>query len=176
MQPFFDDVDDLIDHEAHRAHLGPVSPARPDNFFTTTWWRSRLAQDGEDWRRGVALRLFMLPRAQPWASAPVVGSVSLTDIRRGPLQCGELGFGLDSRYQHQGLMTEAVRALCDYAFGSLGLHRLQANHLPENQRSAAVLHRLGFVVEGLARELVLIDGRWRDHVVTALCAPRSTRD
>ncbi len=162
-------------HDANRAHLGPVSPARPDNFFTTTWWRSRLAQDAEDWRRGLAMRLFLLPRALPLTSAPVVGSVSLTDIRRGPLQSGELGFGLDHRSQRQGFMTEAVRAVCDYAFGPLGLHRIQANHLPDNERSASVLRRLGFSGEGLARELVLIDGRWRDHVLTALLAPRPWR-
>jgi ribosomal-protein-alanine N-acetyltransferase len=163
----------LAYHEANRDHLGPVSPARPDNFFTVTWWRSRLAQDAEDWRRGLALRLFMLSRDFPLTSAPVLGSVSLTDIRRGPLQSGELGFGLDHRVQGQGLMSEAVRAVCDYAFGLLGLHRVQANHLPDNHRSAAVLRRVGFSVEGLARELVLIDGRWRDHVLTALVAPRS---
>jgi [ribosomal protein S5]-alanine N-acetyltransferase len=162
----------LAYHQANREHLGPVSPARPDNFFTVTWWRSRLAQDAEDWRRGLALRLFLLSREAPLTSAPVLGSVSLTDIRRGPLQSAELGFGLDHRAQGQGYMTEAVRAVCDHAFGPLGLHRIQANHLPENHRSAAVMRRLGFAVEGLARELVLIDGRWRDHVLTALLAPR----
>ncbi|HZI13413.1 MAG TPA: 30S ribosomal protein S5 alanine N-acetyltransferase, partial [Myxococcus sp.] len=46
----------LAYHLANHEHLGPVSPARPDNFFTVTWWRSRLAQDAEDWRRGLALR------------------------------------------------------------------------------------------------------------------------
>ncbi|QRN96749.1 GNAT family N-acetyltransferase [Archangium violaceum] len=163
----------LAYHEANREHLGPVSPARPDNFFTHTWWRSRLAQDAEDWRRGLALRLFILSREAPLTAAPVLGSVSLTDIRRGPLQSCEMGFGLDHAHQGQGLMTEAVRAVCDYAFGPMGLHRIQANHLPENHRSAAVLHRLGFTVEGLARELVLIQDRWRDHVLTALLAPRT---
>ncbi|WP_309889796.1 GNAT family N-acetyltransferase [Archangium sp.] len=163
----------LAYHEANREHLGAVSPPRPDNFFTVTWWRSRLAQDAEDWRRGIALRLFLLPRQQPLSSAPVLGSVSLTDIRRGPLQSAEMGFGLDQRSQGTGFMTEAVRAVCDHAFGPLGLHRIQANHLPENHRSAAVLRRLGFGVEGLARELVLIEGRWRDHVLTALLAPRA---
>jgi ribosomal-protein-alanine N-acetyltransferase len=68
-------------------------------------------------------------------------------------------------------MTEGLRALCGYAFGTMGLHRLQANHLPENLKSAAVLRRLGFVVEGYARDFLLIDGRWRDHVLTSLVAP-----
>ena len=162
----------LAYHVANRHHLGPVSPARPDNFFTVTWWRSRLAQDAEDWRRGLALRLFLLPREASALTAPVVGSISLTDIRRGPLQCGELGFGLDAHHQGLGLMTEAVRAVCDHAFGALGLHRVQANHLPDNHRSASVLRRVGFEQEGVARESVLIEGRWRDHVLTARLAPR----
>jgi [ribosomal protein S5]-alanine N-acetyltransferase len=162
----------LAYHVANRDHLGPVSPARPDNFFTVTWWRSRLAQDAEDWRRGMALRLFLLPREASALIAPVVGSISLTDIRRGPLQCGELGFGLDHKHQGLGLMTEAVRGVCDHAFGALGLHRVQANHLPDNHRSASVLRRVGFEQEGVARESVLIEGRWRDHVLTALLAPR----
>ncbi|MBM7112091.1 GNAT family N-acetyltransferase [Archangium primigenium] len=161
----------LTYHTANRDHLGPVSPSRPDNFFTVTWWRSRLAQDAEDWRRGTALRLFLLPRECPPVSSPVVGSVSLSDIRRGALQNAELGFGLDAHHQGLGLMSEAVHAVCDYAFGPLGLHRLQANHLPDNHRSASVLRRTGFTVEGLARQSVLIDGRWRDHVLTARLAP-----
>ena len=135
-----------------------------------SYYEAAAAANGAD--SGEFLRLFMLPRETPLSSAPVLSSVSLTDIRRGPLQSGELGFGLVHRVQGRGLMSEAVRAVCDYAFGLLGLHRVQANHLPENHRSAAVLRRVGFAQEGLARELVLIDGRWRDHVLTALLAPR----
>jgi ribosomal-protein-alanine N-acetyltransferase len=70
-------------------------------------------------------------------------------------------------------MTEALRAACAYAFSGMGLHRLQANHLPENLKSAAVLRRLGFAVEGYARDFLLINGRWRDHILTALVAPAS---
>lgn len=161
----------LAYYEANKGHLGPVSPERPATYFTLAFWRTRLAQDEEDWRSEVGLKLFLLPREQPLAQAPVVGSVSLTNLRRGPLQSAELGFGLDQGYEGKGLMTEALEAVCEYAFGTLGLHRLQAYHLPENRRSAAVLARVGFTVEGYARELVLIEGRWRDHVVTARVAP-----
>ncbi len=162
----------LAYHEANQAHVAAVSPTRPANFFSVTYWRTRLAQDREDFRRDLSLRVFLLPRDQPFGLAPIVGNVSITHIRRGPLQSADLGYGLDHRYEGQGLMTEALRALCGYAFTVMGLHRLQATHLPENVRSAAVLKRLGFHVEGIARELLLIDGQWRDHVVNALLAPR----
>lgn len=162
----------LAYHQVNEEHLGPVSPARPPTFFTLMYWRTRLAQDREDLRNDVALRLYLLPREQPLASAPVIGSVSFTHIRRGPLLACELGYGLDFRHQGKGLMTEALRVACDYVFTALGLHRIQANHLPENLRSAAVLRRLGFVVEGYARDYLLINGQWRDHVLTSLVAPR----
>lgn len=161
----------LAYHESNRAHFDPVSPTRPANFFSVTYWRTRLAQDKEDFRHDLSLRLFLLPRTEPVGAGPILGNISLTHIRRGPIQAADLGYALDHRYEHQGLMTEALRAVCDYAFGTLGLHRLQANHLPENLKSAAVLERLGFVVEGYARDFLLIDGRWRDHVLTALVAP-----
>jgi len=161
----------LAYHEANRDHLGPVSPMRPPNFFTLTYWRTRLAQDLEDARLDVSLRLLMLPRSEPLSSAPVIGNISLTHIRRGPLQAADLGYGLDHRHEGRGLMTEALRAVCTHAFTTMGLHRIQANHLPENLRSAAVLRRLGFAVEGYARDFLRIDGRWRDHVLTSLVAP-----
>jgi ribosomal-protein-alanine N-acetyltransferase len=164
----------LAYHEANRDHFGPVSPDRPPNFFSVTYWRTRLAQDREDFRHDVSLRLFLLPRDEPLGAAPVIGNASLTNIRRGPLQAADLGYALDHRHEGRGLMTEALRALCDYAFGVMRLHRVHANHLPENLRSAAVLQRLGFTVEGYARSFLHINGRWRDHVLTARIAPDDT--
>jgi [ribosomal protein S5]-alanine N-acetyltransferase len=161
----------LAYHQVNEKHLGPVSPARPPTFFTLMYWRTRLAQDREDFRNDMALRLYLLPKDQPESTVPVVGTVSFTHIRRGPFQTCELGYGLDFRSEGKGLMTEALQAACAYAFGALGLHRIQATHLPENLRSAAVLRRLGFCVDGYARDYLLINGRWRDHVLTSLVAP-----
>lgn len=64
-------------------------------------------------------------------------------------------------------MTEAVEAVVTYAFEVLTLNRVSANYMPGNVRSARLLSRLGFEVEGLARRLVAIDGVWQDHVLTS---------
>jgi ribosomal-protein-alanine N-acetyltransferase len=65
-------------------------------------------------------------------------------------------------------MLEAVRGAVAYAFGTLGLHRVMAACMPGNRRSAAVLRQAGFVVEGYAREYLRINGRWEDHLLTAV--------
>ena len=53
------------------------------------------------------------------------------------------------------------------AFGSLNLHRIFANYLPDNERSARVLRRLRFEEIGYCRDYLHIAGRWRDHVLTS---------
>jgi ribosomal-protein-alanine N-acetyltransferase len=46
-----------------------------------------------------------------------------------------------------------------------------ACHLPENIRSAKVLRRLGFVVEGYARDFVKVNGKWCDNILLSLLHP-----
>jgi ribosomal-protein-alanine N-acetyltransferase len=46
-----------------------------------------------------------------------------------------------------------------------------ASYLPHNQRSGKLLKRLGFVVEGYARDYLLINGLWQDHILTSLTNP-----
>ena len=46
-----------------------------------------------------------------------------------------------------------------------------ANYIPHNERSGRLLRRLGFMVEGYARDYLFINGAWRDHILTALTNP-----
>ena len=69
-------------------------------------------------------------------------------------------------------MAQALRATNAFVFDSMRLHRIMANYRPENERSARLLERLGFVREGLAKDYLFIDGAWRDHILTALVNPR----
>jgi ribosomal-protein-alanine N-acetyltransferase len=67
-------------------------------------------------------------------------------------------------------MSEAVRLVARHAFGTLGLHRLEAACLPENAASMRLLEKAGFTREGLARGYLCIAGVWRDHVSWGLLA------
>ena len=65
-------------------------------------------------------------------------------------------------------MSEALRAAIDYVFSELRLHRIMANYMPANERSGRLLRRMGFTVEGYARDYMSIAGEWRDHILTSL--------
>ncbi|GJA95297.1 hypothetical protein KAM358_31290 [Aeromonas caviae] len=68
-------------------------------------------------------------------------------------------------------MQEVVAAGIDHLFRERGLHRIMASYMPANLRSGALLERLGFEQEGYARDYLMINGRWEDHVLTALINP-----
>jgi ribosomal-protein-alanine N-acetyltransferase len=103
----------------------------------------------------------------------VVGNLSLTQIQRGPAQTCNLGYALAAEEQGQGYMLEAVQGAVHYAFEELRLHRVEASYMPHNHRSARVLSRAGFQVEGHSTAYLMINGRWEDHVNTAIVNPRS---
>jgi ribosomal-protein-alanine N-acetyltransferase len=65
-------------------------------------------------------------------------------------------------------MTKAMRLLIPFVFQSLGLHRLEAACIPENEPSRRLLQKLGFREEGRARLYLQINGEWRDHILFAL--------
>ena len=69
-----------------------------------------------------------------------------------------------------GVHARRPRALLRYAFGTLGLHRLEANIQPENSASIALARRCGFRREGFSPRYLKIGGRWRDHERWAILA------
>jgi ribosomal-protein-alanine N-acetyltransferase len=125
------------------------------------------------WRRGESAidrgRSFLaFDRDVPNA---LVAIVNLYDIHTGSSYSAMLGYSVDGGYEGRGYAHEAVDAVIRYGFDVLNLHRITANYQPQNARSAALLRRLGFAVEGYARDLVYLRGVWRDHVLTSLTNP-----
>jgi ribosomal-protein-alanine N-acetyltransferase len=154
-------------YSRNREHLGPWEPSRQEGFYEPAHWRRRLAADRAEFRDGRSMRLFLMSKDRE----RILGNAHFTDIAYGPVQACLLGYGLDGEIEGQGFMSEALRSAIGYVFDELGLHRIMANYRPTNERSGRLLRRLGFVVEGYARDYLLIDGEWRDHVLTALTRP-----
>lgn len=81
----------------------------------------------------------------------------------------ELGYWIDTRYSGQGYMTEAVEAICDFAFNQLDARRLEIRCDTRNSKSKLLPARLGFELEGIIRnEDLSADGtEWRDTCIFA---------
>jgi ribosomal-protein-alanine N-acetyltransferase len=65
-------------------------------------------------------------------------------------------------------MRSALTGLITLAFSEHGLHRLEANIQPENERSCSLIESLGFRLEALSPRYLRIAGVWRDHKRYAL--------
>ena len=154
-------------------HLSAWEPRRPHGFFTTPFWKERIALYADQSLAGTSFRFFLFARTQALQRevGVILGSISLTQLERGAFMCGRLGFSVDAAGEGKGLMREALTAVVDFGFQDVGLHRIEANHQPQNLRSAALLRRVGFEIQGYARDYLFIDGAWRDHVLTARTSP-----
>jgi [ribosomal protein S5]-alanine N-acetyltransferase len=80
----------------------------------------------------------------------------------------DIGYIIHPSHHRRGIATEAVGALLDFCFATLGLHRLTAFIEPDNTASRTLVERLGFRREGLLRETIFLEGAWRSHLVYAL--------
>ena len=98
----------------------------------------------------------------------MVGVVELQDIFRGDFQNAYLIYYGFAGQLKQGLMRQAVQKVIAKAFGSLKLHRLEANIQPANLSSIALIKACGFEKEGLSRQFLRKNGEWRDHERWAL--------
>jgi RimJ/RimL family protein N-acetyltransferase len=97
-----------------------------------------------------------------------IGEVLIDNIVEADLRAGIIIGILDPASLGKGLGTEALRAICDFAFDTLGLHKLSMRVLAFNTRALRAYEHLGFVREGLERESALIGGEWHDDVIVGL--------
>lgn len=64
---------------------------------------------------------------------------------------GRVGFILNEKYEHQGIMHQALKQLIQEGFEDYELHRIEALIMEENQSSRKCLERLNFINEGVMR-------------------------
>ena len=82
----------------------------------------------------------------------------------------EIGYWIDKAEEGKGIISEACRVLIDYAFGDLGMNRIEIRCSAENRRSAAIPELFGFKKEGVLRQSEFRNGRLHDFVIYGLLA------
>ena len=167
-----------------RLSLRPIVAKDVDDFYAVYsnaevmryWSTPRLAnpeaaskliseiQDGFKRREllkwGIALR----------ADDTLIGSVTLfhPDFTH---RRAEIGYALGRAFWGRGYMQETLRAILNYAFADLNLHRIEADVDPRNAASVRTLERLGFQREGYLRERWQVNGEIQDALFFGLLKP-----
>lgn len=96
------------------------------------------------------------------------GEINLNSVQRGAFQNAYLGYWIDRTHAGNGYVPEAVVAVLQFTFETLGLHRVQIAIVPRNTRSLRVVEKLGLRFEGVALRYLEINGVWEDHARFAM--------
>ena len=136
-----------ICNEVDRSFLSERLPY-PYTGEAADWWLGMVAEhDGKD---GIFRAIETDGR--------IVGNITveqLTDVNR---KDAEIGYLLLTENRSKGIMTEAVRQVCDIAFAELDIIRVTGLVYAPNTASRRVLEKNGFVSEGLKRNAVYKNG------------------
>jgi ribosomal-protein-serine acetyltransferase len=147
--------------DANRDHLAGWMPWAADQDLERTAGFLRATREKQE--RGEALEAAIVENGQ------IVGCAGFPMI--DPIaRAGIIGYWVAKDHEGRGLVTHAVRALIDHAFGPLGLHRVEIRAATDNVRSRAVPERLGFTQEGVLREAELVGDEYQDLAVYGLLA------
>lgn len=92
----------------------------------------------------------------------IVGNISVEKKKDVYGRDGEIGYLLRGDQWSKGIMTEAVRQICEAAFENLGLIRITGLVYAPNTASRKVLEKNGFVLEGIMKNAVTKDGKIYD--------------
>ncbi|MCL2595658.1 MAG: GNAT family N-acetyltransferase [Promicromonosporaceae bacterium] len=148
----------------NHAWLEPWEATKPKPTEGTVVFGDYVRSLRKQARRGASL-----PFAIEHNSA-LVGQLTVSSISRGSLWSATMGYWVGRQTAGRGVAPTAVAMAADHCFTTLGLHRMEINIRPENERSLRVVQKLGFRDEGIRERYLHIDGEWRDHQSFALTA------
>jgi ribosomal-protein-alanine N-acetyltransferase len=75
----------------------------------------------------------------------------------------EISYDLSPEYWGRGVMLKSIKAILRFADLSLGIIRVQATVITDNDRSIKVLERCGFIKEGLLQKYEVVEGEHKDY-------------
>lgn len=79
----------------------------------------------------------------------------------------EVGYVLNPEYWGKGIAPEALNAVLEFGFETMGLNRIEAKFIEENERSRRVMEKVGMTFEGVMREGMLVKG---SYVNVGICS------
>lgn len=152
-------------YEENREHIEPWEGEKEENFYTLSYQQALMEAEYNQIIRGVMFRVYIFLKDVP---GQVIGSVSVSHIRRGVFQTGTIGYKIHKTYCNHGIGAEAVGKVLEIMFEEWGLHRIEAMVHPENGPSISLLKKLGFQQEGKLSKAAKLFGGWEDMYLFAV--------
>lgn len=137
--------------------LAEFEPFKDEKFFTLEGQRHELTERFRQYLNGNTINFGI------YRGSDLIGKVRISNIIPGSFRSATIGYALSQKHLNNGYMSEAVGLICRYAFEEIGLHRLEASTLLNNESSQRVLQNNGFVYLGLNKKYLQINGIWQDH-------------
>lgn len=101
----------------------------------------------------------------------LIGTICYWNLRKED-ERAEVGYALHPDHWRKGIMKEALNAVINYGFNTLGLHSIEGQMDANHKASAGLLESNGFVREALFREDFFYNGKYFDSAVYSLLAPK----
>lgn len=98
----------------------------------------------------------------------VIGSIGVFRQENIHRQTAELGYYIAEEYWGKGIMTEAVKQICEYVFAGSDIIRIYAEPFAYNTASCRVLEKAGFQYEGTLRSNAVKNGKVIDMKMYSL--------
>lgn len=154
-------------------HLREFTPADTDDALAlvgddevTQWlsFDSRSTEQTAAMVAGIVERATLAPRNEYYLAVTLPNDERVIGFARlgfNGVNAAKLGYAVRADHWGHGYATAATRALVNFGFRELGLHRISAAIGPDNAASIAVAKSLGFRYEGCIRDHVWTNGTWR---------------
>jgi RimJ/RimL family protein N-acetyltransferase len=128
--------------------------------WITQWTKhfDALTEKGWDWGRYAIVQK---------SDGAVIGTVDFSETDR-EARSAEVGYKLGKPWRGKGYMVEALRAVLEHCFETVGINRVWATHRPQNPASSKVMVNAGMVYEGTSRQCEVRHGERVDRIMYAI--------
>jgi ribosomal-protein-alanine N-acetyltransferase len=133
------------------------APATIDGFERFIAWAHRERERGN----------YVCYAVVPHGSSTAVGLFQVRQLEAG-FRTAEWGFALGSAYWGSGMFADGAKLVLDFAFETLGIHRLEARAAVVNGRGNGALRKIGAVQEAVLRRSFLCEGKYVDQTLWSI--------
>lgn len=148
-------------YEKNLEEFSKYEPIPKKDVHLLNYQAKNLKLEYDAFSQGKLIRFYIFKKENPFR---IIGTVSYRNIHYGYLRSCEIGYKMDRDFQHMGYMHEAIGFL-DRRIFEMGVHRIEAYVLPDNEKSLNLLKGLGYNREGLLHDRAFLNGKFVDNVL-----------